>query len=350
MVHAPVTTAASGQRIGVLLVNLGTPEAPTTPAVRRYLAQFLGDRRVVELPRLLWLPLLHGVILRTRPAKSARKYAQIWMPEGSPLLVGTTRVAQYLRGSLGEHLKALGLPPDRIVVEAGMRYGEPSIAAALARLRDAGCTRVLALPLYPQYAGSTTGSAFDAIERALAGERAPPSLRTVHDWHDDAGYVQAVARRIGEHWQRHGRPDRLLLSFHGVPQFTIARGEPYQAHCEGTAARIARELDLAGTQWQLAYQSRFGRAKWLEPNTSTLLAAWPAEGVRRVHVACPGFPVDCLETLEEIAIEGKAAFLRAGGQSFDYIPALNDHPAHIRCLRDLTLRNLEGWLPAPPPS
>ncbi|HOB01738.1 MAG TPA: ferrochelatase [Casimicrobium huifangae] len=335
-------------RIGILLVNLGTPDAPTPAAVRRYLAEFLSDRRVVEIPPMLWKLILHGIILRTRPAKSAKKYASIWTPDGSPLMVWTQRQAQYLRGSLGERLKGQGLPPDLVQVEVGMRYGNPSIASALAKLKAARCDRILLLPMYPQYAASTTATACDAVFKALMQDRSMPALRTIASWHDDPAYIKALAARVNGFWKQHGRPDKLIMSFHGVPKFTLTKGDPYHCLCHKTARLLARELGLTDGQWQLTFQSRFGRAEWLQPYTDATLQALPAQGIKRVHVVCPGFPSDCLETLEEIAIEGKETFLHAGGQSYDYIPALNDHPALIQMLTDLAINHMQGWWQAPP--
>jgi len=337
-------THGQSTRVGILLVNLGTPDAPTPAAVRRYLSEFLSDRRVVEIPPLLWKLILHGIILRTRPAKSAKKYASIWTPEGSPLLVWTTRQAQYLRGSLGERLKAQGLPADLVQVEVGMRYGNPSIASALTKLKAAHCNRILLLPMYPQYAASTTATASDAVFKVLMQDRAMPALRTIASWHDDPAYIKALATRVNGFWQQHGRPDKLIMSFHGVPKFTLTKGDPYHCLCHKTARLLAQELGLNDSQWQLTFQSRFGRAEWLQPYTDATLQALPAQGVKRVHVVCPGFPADCLETLEEIAMEGKETFLHAGGQSYDYIPALNDHPALIKALTELASRHLQGWL------
>lgn len=338
---------ARSPRIGILLTNLGTPDAPTASAVRRYLAEFLSDRRVVEIPPLVWNVILHGIILRTRPARSARKYARVWLPEGSPLLVWTNRQAQYLRGALGERLKTMGLPPDYVKIEVGMRYGNPSIASALTQLRTENCDRILLLPMYPQYAASTTATACDAVFRAFAEDRAMPALRTITTWHDDPAYIKALATRINDYWKKHGRPDRLLMSFHGVPKFTLSNGDPYHCLCQKTGRLLALELGLTDTQWTLTFQSRFGRAEWLQPYTDATLRALPGQGVKRLHVVCPGFPADCLETLEEIAMEGKETFLHAGGKEYDYIPALNDHPALIHALTDLALTHLQGWLTVP---
>ena len=334
-------------RPGLLLVNLGTPDEPSPGALRRYLAEFLADPRVVEIPRVLWRPILHGVVLRVRPRRSAAKYRAIWTPDGSPLLVNTRRQADLLRGYLGERLKKAGLPPDWIPIRVGMRYGRPSIAAALDELQAAGCDRLLVLPLYPQYAGSATGSASDAVFRKLATWRFVPALRTVTTFHDDPGYIAALAGRIGRFWEQSGRPDRLLMSFHGVPRYTLERGDPYHCFCRKTARLLAESIGLASDQYGVAFQSRFGRARWVEPYTAPTLVDWARSGIGRVDVVCPGFISDCLETLEEIAIEGKAAFLRAGGKSFRYIPCLNDDPEWMHALTDLAWRNLQGWLGAP---
>jgi protoporphyrin/coproporphyrin ferrochelatase len=335
-------------RLGVLLVNLGTPDAPTTSAVRRYLAEFLSDPRVVEIPRAVWKPLLHGVVLRTRPARSAQRYATIWTRDGSPLLVHSLRQKTLLLGYLGQRLKALGLPSDYAQVELGMRYGSPSIAGAFASLREGGCVRVLALPLYPQYAASTTGSALDAVFTAARTMRRMPALRVVDAYHDDPGYIGALAQSINDYWVKNGRPNKLLLSFHGVPRRTLDLGDPYHCHCHKTARLVATELGLKPEQYAVAFQSRFGRGEWLKPYTQPTLVALAGEGARRVDVACPGFVSDCLETLEEIALEGRAAFLKAGGAEFHAIPCLNERPAWIAALADLALKNLGGWLDPPP--
>lgn len=326
---------ASG-RTGVLLCNLGTPEAATPPAVRRYLAEFLSDPRVVEIPRALWQPLLHGVILRRRPAASAQKYQSIWLPEGSPLLVYSRRQAVMLRGYLGER----GVDAS---VRLAMRYGQPSVGAELDALKAEGCTRVLVLPLYPQYSGTTTASVIDAVTAWSRSVRHVPELRFVNRFHDDAGYVDALARRVQEHWMAQGRPERLLMSFHGVPQRVVDAGDPYYGECLETARRLAQRLALREGEWALAFQSRFGRAQWVGPATQTTLEQWGRAGLQRVDVVCPGFVSDCLETLEEIAIEGRAAFQAAGGGELRYVPCLNDHPAWLAALASLVQRHLQGW-------
>ncbi len=335
-------------RLGVLLVNLGTPDAPTPRAVRRYLAEFLSDPRVVEIPRALWKPLLHGVILNLRPARSARRYAAIWTPDGSPFLVHSLRQRTLLLGYLGQRLKRAGLPADLCPVEIGMRYGSPSVGSALDKLHAAHCEKILVLPLYPQYAASTTGSAFDAVALHLAHLRRLPALRFVETFHADMGYVKAAAQNVNDYWMKHGRPDRLVLSFHGLPRRTLDRGDPYHCLCQVTARLLARELGLEVGQWTLSFQSRFGRAQWLTPYTSDVLKELGAGKLRRVDVFCPGFVADCLETLEEIAIEGQAFFRSAGGGELRVIPCLNEHPAWIAALADIAFRNLAGWLEAPP--
>ena len=335
-------------RIGVLLVNLGTPDAPTAPAVRRYLAEFLSDRRVVEIPPALWQLILHGVILRVRPAKSARKYAAIWSEGGSPLLVHSVRQKLLLQGALGERLKALGLPSDVAPVELAMRYGNPDVAGAMDRLRAAGCDRILVVPLYPQYAASTTASALDAVYAYAQTARRMPALRAVDCFHDDPPYIGALAAAVNGYWMKHGRPDKLVLSFHGLPRRVLDLGDPYHCHCQKTARLLVTELGLAPAQYAVTFQSRFGKAEWLQPYTASVLAALGKEGVRRVDVFCPGFVADCLETLEEIGIEGKDTFVAAGGREFHAIPCLNDHPLWVAALTELVLGHLQGWL-APPP-
>ena len=323
-------------RTAVLLCNLGTPDAPTAPAVRRYLAEFLGDPRVVEIPRLVWLPLLHGVILRVRPARSAAKYASVWTEGGSPLKVWTERQSKLLGGALGER-------GHRVTVRYAMRYGTPSIGAVLTELHAQGVERVLVLPLYPQYSGTTTASIVDAVSAWTGRTRSLPELRFVTRYEDDAGYINVLAKRIADHWLVHGRPDKLVMSFHGVPARTIALGDPYEAQCRRTAALLAARLALTPEQWMLTFQSRFGKAKWLEPYTEPTLSAFGAQGVERVDVVCPGFVADCLETLEEISMEVRDAFLGAGGKRFDYIACLNDRPDWIGALATLAERHLQGW-------
>jgi ferrochelatase len=335
-------------KVGVLLVNLGTPDAPTPAAVRRYLAEFLADPRVVEIPRIAWLPILHGLILTTRPARSAKKYAAIWSKDGSPLLLHSVKQRSLVQGLLAQRLKPLGLPPDLVHVELAMRYGNPDVAGAMGRLKAAGCDRILVVPLYPQYAASTTASAQDAVYEHARKLRRTPALRSIDCFHDDPAYVKALAQSINDYWVKHGRPDVLVLSFHGLPRRALDLGDPYHCHCQKTARLLAQELGLDAKQCVVAFQSRFGKAKWLQPYTAERLVALAQEGKARVDVACPGFVADCLETLEEIGMEGRQSFLGAGGKDFHVIPCLNEHPMWIAALADLVMRNLQGWLVAPP--
>ena len=323
-------------KTAILLVNLGTPDAPTAPAVKRYLAEFLGDPRVVELPRLLWLPILHGIILNTRPAKSAAKYATIWTPEGSPLKVHTERQAKLLKGLLGERGR------KDLLIDWAMRYGNPAIPAVLDRLVAAGATEILVLPLYPQFAGSTTASTQDAVNAWLKRRSQPPAIRWVDEFHVDSGYIGALAASIRDHWSAHGRGDKLLMSFHGIPQRSVDRGDPYADQCHATARALAAALGLSADAWLASFQSRFGAAKWLQPYTQPTLEELARGGLKRVDVICPGFPADCLETLEEISMECREAFLHAGGETFHYIPCLNEQPDWIAALADLGLSRLTG--------
>lgn len=332
-------------RTAIVLINLGTPEAPTPDAVRRYLGEFLSDPRVVEIPAALWKPLLHGVILRTRPRASAAKYAAIWSSDGSPLKVYTERQAKLLQGLLGESAIAAGQTPP--IVRYAMRYGQPAIPAVLAELKNLHCERVLLLPLYPQYAASTTATALDAAFRFYAGIRNVPALRTVKHFHDHPAYIEALAAITREVWRTRGRPDRLVISFHGLPRYTLERGDPYHCECQKTARLLAEALELAPDQWLLSFQSRFGRAEWLQPYTAATLEQLGRQGIGRVDVICPGFVADCLETLEEIGIEGKASFLAAGGREFNVIACLNDDPRWIQALAEIARPHLQDWLEAP---
>jgi ferrochelatase len=325
-------------KTAILLVNLGTPAAPTARAVRRYLREFLSDPRVVEVPRALWNPILHGIILHTRPRRSATRYAAIWTPEGSPLKLHTERQAKLLQGLLGDRLKA------PLAVEYAMRYGEPAIGAVLAKLKAAHCERVLVLPLYPQYAASTTASALDQVFGLLARTRNVPEVRVVKHFHDHPAYIRALGDLAREHWRAHGRPHKLVLSFHGLPRYTLERGDPYHCECQKTARLLAEELGLAEDAWQIGFQSRFGRTEWLKPYTASVLAELGRHGVPRVDVLCPGFVSDCLETLEEIGIEGKLIFLGAGGKAFHLLPCLNDRPGWIEALATIAREHLAGWI------
>ena len=306
---------------GVLLVNLGTPAAPTQRAVRRYLAEFLSDPRVVELPRWLWLPLLHGLILNLRPARSARKYALVWTPEGSPLAVHTAKQAQLLGAASGLH------------VEYAMRYGEPYIARGLVRLRAAGANRIVVLPLYPQYARSTTASVRDVIG---------PEVAMIEEFHAHPAYIAALAAGVRRQWAERGRGELLVMSFHGIPQRSVTRGDPYEKQCRETARLLAGALELNASQWRLAFQSRFGAAEWLQPYTQPTLVELARGGLKRVDVVCPGFVSDCLETLEEIGMEGRQAFLGAGGREFNALPCLNESPEWIAALSQIVGDALHG--------
>ncbi len=333
-------------KFGVLLVNLGTPQAATAPAVRKYLAQFLSDPRVVEIPAPVWKLILHGIILRTRPAKSAAKYASIWTKDGSPLKVWTTKQAQLLQGALGEALRARGLDPAQMKVAMAMRYGEPAIEKTMNEMIAQGCDRILILPLYPQYSSSTTASVNDAVFAHAGKLRNAPALRTMRGYHDDPRYIAALAKQVNDYWLIHGRPDALVLSFHGVPKFSLDKGDPYHCLCHKTARLLAAQL-VTAPQVLTTFQSRFGKAEWLKPYTSEVLTDLGKKGLSRIDVFCPGFPADCLETLEEIAMEGKETFTHAGGREFRYIPALNDSPTWIGALTAIALDQLGGWLGNP---
>jgi len=320
-------------RSAVLLVNLGTPDSPTPRAVHRYLRQFLSDPRVIEIPRALWIPILHGFVLTTRPRQSARKYASIWSPDGSPLRVHTERQASLLGKRLGPQVR----------VEFAMRYGEPSIPAALARLKSEGCERVLLFPLYPQYAASTTASALDDAAGFLRRTRNVPEIRLIREFHEHAAYIEALAGLVRDQWRSSGRGEKLLMSFHGLPSYTLARGDPYATQCHRTARLLAGRLGLAEGGWQVSFQSRFGRAAWLEPYTSATLAEYGQSGVRSVDVVCPGFVADCLETLEELGIEGRRTFVDAGGKEFHLLPCLNERADWIDALAAIARQHLGGW-------
>ncbi|GAB4399587.1 MAG: ferrochelatase [Rhodoferax sp.] len=323
-------------RTALVFCNLGTPDAPTPAAVRRYLAEFLSDPRVVEIPRLLWLLILHGVILRVRPRRSAAKYASIWQPEGSPLKLWTQRQVQALQVRLNDRGHA-------VTVHMAMRYGADRIDTVLDALQAQGVTRVLIVPAYPQYSATTTASVFDVVYQWARRTRRLPELRFVNHYHDDAAYIGALAASVRAHWAQHGQPERLVLSFHGVPERSLRLGDPYHCECHKTARLLAQALDLAADRYLVSFQSRLGRAKWLQPYTEPTLVKLAQQGVRRVDVLCPAFTSDCLETLEEIDQEARAAFLAAGGQEFHYIACLNDQPAWIDALATLAERHLAGW-------
>lgn len=322
--------------IGVLFVNLGTPDAPTPSAIRRYLAEFLSDPRVIEIPRVLWQPILRLFILPRRPRALAPRYEEIWLDDGSPLLVGSRLQAEGAR----QELAGRGMP---VHAEVGMRYGNPSIASAMSSLRDRGCERILVVPLYPQYAASTTATAVDKVTEYAKQRRNQPELRFIKRYPDDAGYIDALAGSIRAHWQEHGKPERLLLSFHGIPRVTVEKGDPYHRDCMDTVRALRRALGEDGALVHHAFQSRFGAQEWLQPYTEPTLREWARSGVRRVDVICPGFLADCLETLEEIQMQCRDAFLEEGGREFRYIPCLNGDAAWCRALADLVQRNLGGW-------
>ena len=321
------------RKIGVLLTNLGTPDAPDPKSVKRYLGEFLSDRRVVEIPAIAWQPILRGIILNTRPKKSAHAYGLVWSDEGSPLAAITRRQAQALTDAFGEG----------VIVDYAMRYGNPAIADRLAALKDAGCERILIAPLYPQYCAATTATANDKAFAALAGMRWQPAIRTLPPYHDDPAYIAALKESIES--QLAGLdfvPERIVASFHGMPKRTLELGDPYHCHCQKTARLLSEAMNR---ELIIAFQSRFGPAKWLGPATDETLEALPAQGVRKVAVVAPGFSADCLETLEELAIRGRESFIAAGGTDFAYLPCLNDGAPGMAMLRTLLHRELQGWIP-----
>lgn len=329
-------------RLGVLVANLGTPDAPTPAAVRRFLAEFLWDPRVIDLPRPLWWLALHGVVLRSRPRRSARAYRAIWTEAGSPLLTGTLALARALQSRLE------ALLPAAPVVATGMTYGKPSIASALAELRGHNVRRLLVLPLFPQYSATTTAAIFDRVSAELRRWRWLPELRFINEYHAESGYIAALADRIAAHRAGVLPSSHLLFSFHGLPRRYLDAGDPYSCQCQATARQVAGRLALPAGSWSVAFQSRVGRERWLEPYTGERLRALAAQGTKRVAVVCPGFAVDCLETLEEIAIRGRADFLAAGGEALDYVPALNDSAGQVDCLARLVARHCRGWPEADP--
>lgn len=336
----PSHTHGQQKRTGVLIVNLGTPDAPTKEALRPYLKEFLSDPRVVEIPRAVWWLILNGVILNTRPAESAKKYASIWMKEGSPLKVHTERQAALL----GEALGKLEHPP---LVEYAMRYGNPSIAGVIDKMKLEGCDRILVIPLYPQYAASSSGTVYDAVFKEIGAMRNPPELRIIKHFHDDKGYIAALAENISNYWKANGHPEKLLMSFHGVPKRTLELGDPYHCECLKTGRLLAEALNLSEDEYMISFQSRFGRAEWLKPYTVEVAEQFGKDKIARMDVVCPGFVSDCLETLEEIAMEVKQVFLNAGGGEFNYIPTLNDNQEWIDALARIATANLHGWLDAP---
>lgn len=323
--------------LGILLVNLGTPDAPTTSAVRRYLAEFLSDPRVVEVPRPIWWLILNLYILRVRPAESAKAYRAIWTPDGSPLLLHSQALANALQQELRSTLS------EKVHVELGMSYGSPSLASALDRLYEKGAQRIVLLPLYPQYSGTTTASVFDAVVRLLSKRRWIPEFRFINHYHDRPDYIDAIAASIERHWQQHGRGRRLLFSFHGLPRKLLLAGDPYYCHCQKTARLVAEKLGLKDEDWAVSFQSRVGREEWLKPYTDELLVDWGKEKLGDIDAVCPGFAADCLETLEEVALRYGELYEEAGGGKLRYIPALNAGEDHAALLAELVRDHAGGW-------
>lgn len=325
-------------KVGILLANLGTPDAPTAAALRPYLRQFLSDTRVVEIPRAIWWFILNCIILVIRPKKSAEKYAQVWTKEGSPLLVHAQKQAILLRGFLGQKIKS------PFAVELGMSYGNPSIQSAINKLKAQHCDRILVFPLYPQYAASSTASAMDAVFRVLLKTRNQPAIRSIRNYNDHPAYIAALASSVREHWRINGKPSKLVMSFHGVPKVHLTSGDPYHCQCHKTGRLLAEVLELSKDEYLIAFQSRFGKQEWLKPYLAGTLEDLGKANTKRIDVICPGFSSDCLETLEEIAIEGKHIFQSNGGGEYNYIPALNENEAWIHAMTQIALENLQGWV------
>lgn len=335
---SPNYSHATPSKVGVLITNLGTPQAPTAKALRPYLKQFLWDPRVVEVPRPVWWMILNGIILNVRPKRSAQAYSEVWTERGSPLLFHTQDQSDKLRASLQAQYG------DHIVVDFAMRYGQPSIDSALDRMAAAGVTKLIVLPLYPQYSAATTGSTFDAIADNFKQRRWLPDLRFVSHYHDNAGYIDAIAASISAHWAEHGRADKLILSYHGMPQRYLEQGDPYHCECHKTTRLVAEKLGLAAGEYMTSFQSRFGREPWLQPYTDDTLKGLPDQGVKSVQVICPGFSSDCLETIEEIGGENREYFMEAGGERYEYIPCLNAEDAHIKLMADIVAAQASDWL------
>ncbi|MDH3343095.1 MAG: ferrochelatase [Gammaproteobacteria bacterium] len=325
------------EKLGILLVNLGSPDKPEASAVRRYLAEFLWDKRIVDAPRWLWWLILHGIILRTRPRRSARLYQKVWTDQGSPLVATSRSLAQMIEKTLQQKFRG------NVIVDLGMRYGKPSVRDSLNALRKAGARRLLVLPMYPQYSATTTASVFDEVTNVLQEWRWLPDLRFINHYHDNRIYIEALANSIRQHWQQNGRADKLLFSFHGIPQRYFESGDPYFCHCHKTTRLVAEALELGDDDWQLVFQSRFGREPWLQPYCDKTLEALPSQGIKSVDIICPGFTADCLETLEEIAMENRDIFINAGGEQYHYIPALNDSDEHIKALCEVLTAHCFGW-------
>ena len=339
----PPFTHGDQLKVGILIANLGTPDAANSSALRRYLGQFLMDRRVVEIPRFIWCWILHCIILVIRPKKSAAKYAQVWTPEGSPLLVHAQKQTQLLRGFLAQKVKS------PFAIELGMSYGNPSMKSAIEKLKVQHCDRILVFPLYPQYAASSTASAMDAVWRVLLKMRNVPAVRSIRHYHDHPAYIAALAKSVLEHWRVNGKlnfsaREKLVMSFHGVPKVHLTKGDPYHCTCHKTGRLLAEALGLSKDEYLIAFQSRFGKQEWLKPYLAGTLADLGKAKTTRIDVICPGFSADCLETLEEIAMEGKEIFTHAGGGEYHYIPALNENEAWIHAMTEIALENLQGWV------
>lgn len=338
---SPAFTHSQNDKVGVLVTNLGTPDAPKKAELKRYLKEFLSDPRVVEVPRLLWWMILNLVILNIRPKRSAKAYETVWTDRGSPLMYHTQDQANALRDNLKQQYG------DNIVVEFAMRYGSPSVDSAVDKMLQQGVRKLLVLPLYPQYCASTTGSTFDAIAQSFSQRRWIPELRFVTHYHDNAGYIKAVADKIKVHWEQHGRADKLIFSYHGIPKRYLLNGDPYHCECHKTSRLIAEELGLKDSEHFTSFQSRFGREEWLKPYTDHSLKTFPEQGIKSVQIVCPGFAADCLETIEEIGEENREYFLEAGGERYEYIAALNADEAHIQALTNLLESHLQGWATIP---
>jgi ferrochelatase len=336
----PAYSHGAAPKTGVLLVNLGTPDEPTAKGLRPFLRQFLGDPRVIEWPAWLWKPILHGIILNVRPKKSAKLYASIWQEDGSPLLTYSQSVADQLQEALARDWG------EDILVELAMRYGRPAIADKLAVFHNANVQRILVVPMFPQYSATTTATIYDIVFDELKKYRWMPELRTVNTYHDNPLYIDALARQIETFWQENGRSQKLLFSFHGIPQSYFQKGDPYYCFCQKTARLVSQKLGLTEDDYQICFQSRFGPEEWLQPYTDKTLEEWAQQGIKSVDTLCPGFAVDCLETLEEMAEQNKELFLEAGGKTYQYIPCLNDSPAQIDLFLNIIQTNLQGWQPA----
>ncbi|KKO48077.1 ferrochelatase [Arsukibacterium sp. MJ3] len=336
-INTPDYQHNTSDKIGVLLTNLGTPDAPTPKALKRYLKQFLSDPRVVEVPRLLWWFILNGIILQIRPRRSAKAYATVFTEQGSPLLFHTRQQAEAIAKAFADDGNT------DVVVDFAMRYGNPSFASVLDNMFAKGVRKILVLPLYPQYSAATSGSTFDELAKDFSQRRWLPDLRFISHYHDDAGYINACVERIKAHWAEHGRADKLMFSYHGIPKRYLLNGDPYHCECYKSSRLIAEALQLNKDQYMTTFQSRFGREEWLKPYTDETLKALPAQGVKSVQVFCPGFAADCLETIEEIGEENREYFMHAGGEQYQYITALNNRPQHINALYQLIKDNLQGW-------